>query len=114
MPLASIIIAGIASGSILGFTLASNSETEYKRLHIKNDKAFAKNSQIKIFLSVIFKIVFVAFAMIVVGVGIIRAGDAYPLSQSERYILLVAWMSSVGLAKYLRYCYWKSKRANEF
>jgi hypothetical protein len=68
---------------------------------------FSNMHTVGVVLSQLIKLVLVLATLTVVGIAILRVGDAYPLSQFDRYTLGWSFLSGAGLAKWIRYRYWK-------
>lgn len=103
-----IVFAGVASGAILGASIST--ETERK---IRGPRAqwgvFPSSSILGVVANQLLHLALLGAAVVVVSVGALRLGDAYPLSQADRYFLAIALFVGAAAAKWLRYRYWKGK-----
>lgn len=104
-----VIFAASISGMILGLNLSSNAE--HKVYGPKNPLAalLRNSSGFGVAFSQVLWLLIVCVAMVAAAVFIMRLGNVYPMSKTDRYTFVVFWFLSVGCAKYLRYCYWKRK-----
>jgi len=101
-----VVLSGLVSGGILGSTLATNTEKE--RRYRASKSLFLNNSALGVMLNSILWLLLLSAIFTLVGMGILIAGDAYPLSQADRYVLAASWILGMFVAKWLRYLYWVS------
>jgi hypothetical protein len=99
-----VISSGLVSGSILGATLATNTEKE--RRHRFGRALFLNSQFLGLILNITLWLLFVSVVFTVIGVGILVLGGAYPLSQSDRIVWVTSFFAGALLAKWLRYLYW--------
>src|SRR5258708_2165777 len=103
-----IAIAELCSGAILGASIPT--ETERK---VRGGNAgwalFSNGSLVGIVFNQIIWLIFVGGGVTVIGVGVLRLGNAYPLLQEDRYFLACALVAGAVIAKWTRYRYWKSR-----
>jgi hypothetical protein len=103
-----IALAGIASGAILGASIPTNTERKVRQ-GSTGWRPFSNASIVGIVLNQVLGLAVLGTLMVVVGVGILQAGSAYPLGQSDRYLLAGCLFAGAAVAKWLRYRYWKSR-----
>jgi membrane associated rhomboid family serine protease len=104
-----VVLSGVCSGAILGACIPT--ETERKvRTRSFGLMLFSNGSITGILLNNIIGMLLVGTAFATVAIGILDLGHAYPLSGTDRYVLVAALFVGVALAKWLRYRYWKRRK----
>jgi len=104
-----VVLAASVSGMVLGFSLRTSVENKY---HVTSERCFTPWKPISRFgvaITQAFGLLIVSFLMVVPALLIMRMGDVYPLSETDRYTFVFFWFLSISCAKYLRYCYWKKR-----
>ena len=101
-------LAGLCSGAVLGAAIPTDTERKV-RMSNSGWLPFSNGSLIGIVLNRLLWLAVIGGVLTVVCVGILRAGEAYPLSQTDRYLLAIALFSGAAVAKWGRYRYWKSR-----
>ncbi len=101
-----VIVSGLCSGAIFGAAIVTETERKVRR-NATGWSLFSNSHLLGVVLNQILWMIGLATIFLVVGVAILRIGNAYPLSQTDRYTLGVAWLVGLGTAKWLRYLYWK-------
>jgi hypothetical protein len=105
---ATICLAGLCSGAVLGAAIATDTERKIRRGNT-GWWPFPNASLVGIILNQVLWVAVIGALLTVVAVAILSAGDAYPLSQPDRYLLATSWVAGAAIAKFGRYRYWKSK-----
>ena len=101
-----VVLSGLVSGAIFGSFISTETE---ERVRPKRRKwaLFSNQNIVGIALNQILALAVIATTMTVVGVAILKLGNAYPLSVADRYTLGISWFIGAGAAKWLRYRHWK-------
>ena len=109
LPSAAVVISALFSGFILGLSLSTKVE---RKVRDTKKSLFTISHSASLFgftLNQVFFLLIVSVFVVTAAVLIMRIGNAYPLSQIDRYAFVILWFASIIFAKYLRYCYWKNK-----
>lgn len=109
LPSVLVVLAASVSGMVLGFSLRTS--VEYK-FHVTRERCFPTlqpRSRFGVAITQVIGLLIISFLMVVPAVIIMRIGDVYPLSETDRYTFVFFWFLSISCAKYLRYCYWKKR-----
>jgi len=104
-----VVVAALVSGIIFGFNLGTEVESKVRGYKKPLFSIFPSASLLGLALNQVFSLLIVSTVMVAVAVLILRVGNAYPLSQNDRYVFVIIWFASIAFAKYLRYNYWKRK-----
>lgn len=103
-----VILAGLSSGAFIGATLATDTERK-KRPNAGKLKIFLESVGFGAMFNMIISTLIGAAIFILICMSILHAGDAYPLTQEERYSLTLSLLFGAAFAKWLRYIYWVKK-----
>ena len=103
-----VITAAFCSGVILGANIDTETEQKIRPKSVKW-RLFSNATLPGLFLNQILWLLVVMIMSSVVAIGILHIGNAYPLCEFDRYTFVVSWFTGIGLAKWLRYYYWKSQ-----
>ena len=101
-----VIAAGLFAGAIAGATISTETEQNIRRCKLWTP--FSNVHWVGIILNQIFWLLIVGAGLTVVAICILHFGNAYPLSKLDRYTLGISLLLGAGLAKFLRYLYWKN------
>jgi hypothetical protein len=103
-----VVAAGLASGAILGACIPTGTERRVRSGNV-GWNPFSMASLLGIVLNQLFWMALVGAALTAVIVAILTVGKAYPLRGWDGRLLGGAWLAGAGLAKWMRYRYWKSR-----
>lgn len=100
-----VIASGICSGAVLGAAVSTDTEKEVRRSKIRMMLSNFNSAGV-LFSQVLWMFIIILLFTLVVA-STLYFGNAYPLSRLDRYTLVISWFVGAGMAKLLRYCYWK-------
>ena len=103
-----LLTAGAAAGAIFGGSIRSATETKARR-GAPPWLLFGHTSVVRITAGHIFNVFLLAVAMVAVARGILWAADIGSLDGRQSQILGITWIIAAGVAKTVRYVYWKRK-----
>jgi len=105
------ILAGVCSGIAVGGFVATKTEQRIRGFQASidpMDKVSAFET-IKILISAIIEIVLVGCLALFIGLGILRMSGVGRLTGEAGSIFGCSWLVGMGIGKYIRYLYWKSR-----
>ena len=100
-----VIAAGLCSGAIVGAAISTETEQNVRRS--KPWTLFSNFHWVGIILNQVFWLLIIGAGLTIVAICILYFGSAYPLSKFDRYTLGISLLFGAGLAKFIRYLYWK-------
>lgn len=102
-----IVLAGVCSGAVFGASIPTSTE---RKIRDGNTGwwPFSNASIAGILFNQLLWLVVIGCVLTVVAVAILIAGKAYPLCQQyDREAFALSWFGGAGIAKWVRYLYWK-------
>lgn len=103
-----VVLAGLCSGAVLGVSIATETERRIRR-NGAGWTLFNNSHWLGLILNEVIRLLILVLILTGVCVAILQIGNAYPLTQPDRYTLGGLWLAGALLAKWLRYEYWKRR-----
>ena len=105
------VLAGVCSGIAVGGFVATKTEQRIRGFQSSIDPMdkVSPSGSVKILIRTIIDIVLVGCLTLFIGLGILHMSGVGRLTGEAGSIFGCSWLVGMGIGKYIRYLYWKSR-----